>query len=132
MTRALVIDDDDIARELMVSVLRNAGYEAFALPSPIGAMQLILRADIEVVVLDVMLPAVSGDQLAKMLRSNPRTQNLAIVLVSSSGIDDLQKLTTDGRVDGVIAKRDVRQSLLAAVEHAHAVHFGELKRVTTG
>ena len=96
MTRALVIDDDDIAREQMISILRSAGYEAFSLPSPIGATQLILRAEIEVVVLDVMLPALSGDQLAKMLRSNPRILRLGIVLVSRSNIDELENLTLDG------------------------------------
>ena len=86
--KALVIDDDDIARELIVSVLERGGYETFDLPSPIGATQTILDRGIEIVVLDLMMPALSGDKLAKMLRSNPRLRDLTIVLVSSCDVGE--------------------------------------------
>jgi CheY-like chemotaxis protein len=120
MTRVLVIDDDDIARELVVSILREGGYETFDLPSPIGATQIIIGTEIEVVVLDLMMPALSGDKLAKMLRSNPRLQNLVIVLISSCAVGELKALATKVRADGVVSKRDVRNSLRAVVDAACA------------
>jgi CheY-like chemotaxis protein len=120
MTRVLVIDDDDIARELAVSILRGGGYETFDLPSPIGATQVILNTEIEVVVLDLMMPGLSGDKLAKMLRSNPRLQNLVIVLVSSCAVAELKALATKVKADSVVSKSDVRKSLRAVVEAACA------------
>jgi len=128
MTRALVIDDDDIARELLVSILRDGGYETFDLPSPIGATQLIFREEIEVVVLDLMMPALSGDKLAKMLRSNPRLHALVIVLVSSCSIEELTELAKSVQADGIVSKRDVRTSLLSAVSGAYAALMSEAKR----
>src|SRR6187549_1659892 len=126
MARALVIDDDEIARELLVSVLRGGGYEIFELPSPIGATQIILREHIDIVVLDVMMPALSGDKLAHMLRSNPRLKGLLIVLVSSCSIEELKQLAANVKADAVVSKRDVRNSLLSAIERAKAARPFEI------
>jgi CheY-like chemotaxis protein len=113
VTKVLVIDDDDIARELMVSILQDGGYETIDLVSPIGATQTILREKIDVLVLDVMMPALSGDKLAKMLRSNDRMKNLVIILVSgASDFESLQRLARSVKADAVLAKRDVRSRLL--------------------
>lgn len=110
--KALVIDDDDIARELIVSVLEDGGYETFDLPSPIGATQVIIDRGIEIVVLDLFMPAMSGDKLAKMLRSNPRLQALTIVLVSSCDIAQLQDLADSVKADAVVPKHEIRTGLL--------------------
>jgi CheY-like chemotaxis protein len=128
MTRALVIDDDDIARELLVSVLKDGGYETFELPSPIGATQTIFQEQIDVVVLDVMMPALSGDKLARMLRSNPRLGSLVIVLVSSASMDDLKQLAASVKADAVVSKRDVRKSLLSAIMFARTAVSAETSR----
>ena len=128
MTRALVIDDDDIARELLVSVLKDGGYETFELPSPIGATQTIFQEQIDVVVLDVMMPALSGDKLARMLRSNPRLRSLVIVLVSSASMDDLKQLAASVKADAVVSKRDVRKSLLSAIMFARTAVSAETSR----
>jgi CheY-like chemotaxis protein len=110
--KALVIDDDDIARELIVSVLEDGGYETFDLPSPIGATQVIIDRGIEIVVLDLFMPAMSGDKLAKMLRSNPRLHALIIVLVSSCDIEQLEGLANSVKADAVVAKHEIRTRLL--------------------
>jgi CheY-like chemotaxis protein len=110
--KALVIDDDDIARELIVSVLKRGGYETFDLPSPIGATQTILDRSIDILVLDLMMPALSGDKLAKMLRSNARLRNLTIVLVSSCDVDELQGLASSVKANAVVSKEDIRTKLL--------------------
>ena len=110
--KALVIDDDDIARELIVSVLENGGHETYDLPSPIGATQVILERGIEVVVLDLFMPAMSGDKLAKMLRSNPRLKSLTIVLVSSCDIAQLEAFAVSVKADAVVPKQEIRTRLL--------------------
>jgi len=120
MTKALVIDDDDIAREMIVSVLRDDGYETFDLPSPIGATQLILKEGIELVILDLIMPALSGDKLARMLRQNQRMQGLIIVLVSSSAIDQLRAVAASVQADAVVYKGDIGSKLLPALASARS------------
>jgi CheY-like chemotaxis protein len=120
MTRALVIDDDDIARELIVSILQEGGYETFDLPSPIGATQTIIGERIDLVILDLIMPGLSGDKLAKMLRDNPRLSRLSIVLVSSSSIAELRAIAASVRADAVISKTDIRRNLLPTLASLRA------------
>jgi CheY-like chemotaxis protein len=117
--RVLVIDDDDIARELLSSTLEQVGCEVFELPSAIGATRMIFQRNIEVVVIDVMLPDIDGDKLARVLRDNPRGAKLAIVLVSSQPIEQLRQLASAARADAVVSKKDVRAGLGPAVKSAY-------------
>lgn len=113
--KALVIDDDDIARELIVSVLESGGYDTYDLPSPIGATQAIIDRGIDIVVLDLFMPAMSGDKLAKMLRSNPRLRSLTIVLVSSCAVSELQGLAASVKANAVVSKDEIRTRLLPSL-----------------
>jgi CheY-like chemotaxis protein len=128
MPRTLVIDDDEIARELVVSLLRDAGYETFELGSPIGATQTISREKIELLVLDIMMPGLSGDKLAKMLRANPRHGRIGIVLVSSCSVAELEKIAASVRADAVVLKPEIRQKLLPTLMRVRA----SLPRTGTG
>lgn len=118
MTKVLVIDDDDIARELIVSILQSAGFSVYDLPSPIGATRSIVDNEITVVVLDLLMPVLSGDKLAKMLRSNARLSNLVIVLVSSSDLNDLRRLAVKVNANAVVPKSQLRKELVPAIKEA--------------
>lgn len=118
VSRVLLIDDDDIAREYLASLMRDAGHEVFELPSPIGATRTILSEGIEAVVLDVFMPDMDGDKSAKMLRENSRLSALAIVLVSSSEPEKLREIAERVKADAVVCKADARTSLVSTVRAA--------------
>ena len=117
--RVLVIDDDDIARELLIDTLEKEGFEVFQLPSAIGASRIIFRQAIDAVVLDVMMPEINGDKLARLLRQHARGASLAIVLVSSQPVAELQKLATAADADAVLSKTEIRTRLVNAVNLAY-------------
>ena len=118
LMRILIIDDDDIARELLCSTLKQVGHEVFELATAIGATRAIFEHNIEAVVVDVNLPDISGDKLARVLRQNPRGHSLAIVLVSSRPIDELRALAAIAQADGVVPKSNIRGGLEAALAQA--------------
>jgi CheY-like chemotaxis protein len=124
--RVLVIDDDDIARELVAGTLERLGYEVFELPSAIGATRLIFQRAIEAVVLDVMLPDMDGDKLAKLLRENSRGSRLAIVLISSRPIEELRRLAAAARADAIVPKSDIRTRLGLVLKAALRSRAGAL------
>lgn len=113
--RVLLIDDDDIAREFLASLLRDAGHEVYELPSPIGATRTILNENIDVVVLDIFMPQMDGDKSAKMLRENPRLEGIGIVLVSSCDASQLEEIAARVKADAVVPKSEARTRLVPTV-----------------
>lgn len=116
--RVLVIDDDDVARELLVGTLEKAGHLVFPLPSAIGATREIFQHAIDAVVIDVMMPDINGDKLARVLRQNSRGKRLAIVLVSSRPLDELRALAVSAQADAMLPKSAIRAQLGETVTRA--------------
>ena len=116
--RVLVIDDDDIARELLSSTLEKSGHDVFSLPSAIGATREIFQHAIDAVVIDVMMPNINGDKLARLLRQNSKGNTLAIILVSSQPIDELRALAVFAKADAVLPKSAIRTQLSDTVTRA--------------
>jgi CheY-like chemotaxis protein len=114
----LIIDDSDIARELMRESLHRYGHRVLTMPSPIGATQTILRESIDVVVIDVNLPTINGDQLAKLFRKQSRLDRVGMVLVSGIDLDALEKLARESQADAVVTKNQLHEGLHEAVVKA--------------
>ncbi|WP_437962524.1 response regulator (plasmid) [Sorangium sp. So ce119] len=125
MIRVLVIDDDDIAREAMCAVLVKAGYYVFELATPIGATSVIKRDGISVVALDINMPTINGDKLAKLLRENAQLSNLGIILVSGCDVEQLSALGEKVGADGIVSKSKLHVALAPAVERAAAARAGK-------
>lgn len=116
--RVLVIDDDDIAREVIVDVLRRQGHEVSSLPSPIGATKHILGGNVQVVVIDVMMPSMRGDKLAALLSKNPKLKDLGVVLVTGVPTEQLDALADEVNAAAVVEKNEIHQHLGNAVRRA--------------
>lgn len=117
--RVLVIDDDDIAREMLCGALRDAGHDVHDLPSAIGATRAIFDQNIEAVVLDVMMPSINGDKLARLLRQASRGKHLTIILVSSRPVTELNELANAAQADAVVSKGAARKELAQTLRRAH-------------
>jgi CheY-like chemotaxis protein len=126
--RVLVIDDDDIAREMLCETLRNSGHEVHELSSAIGATRAIAQNKIEAVVLDVIMPSINGDKLARLLREAARGDRLAIVLVSGRPMDELVGLAAAARADAVLPKSEVRKNLGRTLHRAYRERTDALER----
>lgn len=111
----LIIDDSDLARTAMTRALQRQGLSVVALPSPIGASTVILRQKVRVVVIDVNMPSMQGDKLAKLFRRNRRFDRLGIVLVSGIDADALQGLADDVEADAVVSKDAGEERLVVEV-----------------
>jgi CheY-like chemotaxis protein len=84
MARILVADDDRQLVELLRAMLDEAGFEVEVAHSGLAAADLIEREDFDLVVLDVLMPGMSGDALADLLHSL-RPQVPALLITGDSG-----------------------------------------------
>jgi two-component system, OmpR family, response regulator len=107
--RVLVIDDNAdhlfIAREL----LAREGYEVLTHQSPFGVIGLIQAADPDLVLLDVNMPSLPGDDLAAFIKADDRTRHVPIVLYSSTDDDHLRSAVVLHRLQGYIPKGDAAE-----------------------
>jgi DNA-binding response OmpR family regulator len=82
MATVLVVDDEPIVREVVVSYLRREGYETLEAGDGDTARELIERAQPGLVILDVMLPGTDGFELCRWLRSR---SDLPVILLTARG-----------------------------------------------
>jgi CheY-like chemotaxis protein len=68
----LVVDDEDAVRRFVVHVLRTAGYHVAEATDATGALELSQFTTFDVLVTDVVMPGMTGDELARQLRQKER------------------------------------------------------------
>jgi len=113
--RVLVIDDSEIARDAMVAVLQGAGFSVSSLPSPIGSTREVIRNKIQVVVIDINMPALRGDSLAKLFRENTTFKDLRLVLISSTTASDIKRMAEQVNADAYLTKAQIHDDLAKIV-----------------
>ena len=69
--RILLIDDSDIAREAVGNILTAGGWTYHDVSSPLGATSLIAKLDIDILVVDMNMPVMSGSAFAQLVRTTP-------------------------------------------------------------
>ena len=81
--RILVIDDAADIRLFVSAVLEGAGHQVLTAEDPMKAISLLTVADIDALVLDVMMPRFTGFELLEILRRDVRNRHLPVLLLSS-------------------------------------------------
>jgi CheY-like chemotaxis protein len=115
----LIVDDSELACELMSSTLHQHGHRVLAVRSPIGVTRTVLKERIDVAVIDVNLPTIHGDRLAMMFRKQTRLDHVGLVLVSSIDPEALAGLGEACASDAVVSKADITEKLPLAVLKAY-------------
>ena len=82
VTRVLVVDDEPIVREVVVSYLRREGYQTLEAGDGDTARELIEREQPALVILDVMLPGTDGFELCRWVRAR---SDLPVILLTARG-----------------------------------------------
>ena len=78
----LLVEDDRSVRRYLEVTLQRSGYRVVTAGDGLEAMKLALSNDIDVVVTDAIMPHLSGQELARFLRSNTKVSGLPIVLLT--------------------------------------------------
>ena len=110
----LVVEDDAAIRRGLVDTLRYAGFDLLECDNGRAAVELALEAEIDLVLLDVMLPGLDGFSVLERLRRSQPT--LPVIMVTARGAEeDRVRGLTDGADDYVVKPFSAKE-LLARVE----------------
>ncbi len=102
----LVIDDDAIVLEVMRERLEGAGYEAMVREHALGTVQVVREEQPDIVVLDIMMPALNGERIAALLKGSVRTKDVGIILHSSKSEAELAQMIDETGALGAISKSE--------------------------
>ena len=102
--RVLVVDDDDVIRQLITVNLELEGFEVIPAVDGQDALDKVKDAQPDVVTLDVMMPRVDGWEAAARLREDPETAHIKVILLSARAQEsDIQRGERIG-VDAYLTK----------------------------
>jgi diguanylate cyclase (GGDEF)-like protein len=82
-SRVLVADDDSSTRTLIDMALQEAGYDCVVAADGRSALELARATRPDLVVLDVGMPLMTGDEVHRELRRDPRTRYIPVVFVTA-------------------------------------------------
>jgi putative two-component system response regulator len=95
----LVADDQPANRELLEELLTAQGSKVITVPDGAAAIEELARTQIDVVLLDVMMPRLNGFEACRKIKSNPETYLTPVVLITA--LSDKQD-----RIEGINAGAD--------------------------
>ncbi|HET8601229.1 MAG TPA: response regulator [Segeticoccus sp.] len=102
-SRVLVADDDADIRDLVVFKLEQAGHEVEAVDDGASALEAIRRDPPQLAVLDVMMPQMSGIDVLRAVREDPKTKSVKVILLTARSRDaDVDAGFASGADDYVI------------------------------
>ncbi|MEY3232168.1 MAG: hypothetical protein RL689_2257 [Planctomycetota bacterium] len=133
----LIVDDERDLVELVGYNLRKAGFDIAVAFTGRQALESVARRAPDLILLDVMLPELSGTEVASRIRSNPQTASIPIIMLTakSEEVDQIVGLTV-GADDYIPKPFSMKvltarvQALLRRVSRSHAgdatLRFGDL------
>jgi FixJ family two-component response regulator len=111
----LIIDDDQVVSQQLVSLLRAAGYPAKSALDPVQGFMVAQRERPGLILLDINLPAGGGVRLLERLLKTTTTQLIPVVIITASEDPALEgEVRAKGAV-GFIRKPVDSEKLLAAI-----------------
>jgi two-component system sensor histidine kinase/response regulator len=113
--RMLVVDDDPRSRKLLEGFLLAEGYEVHTAPDGPTALSMVRRDKPDVVLLDVMMPEMTGYDVCQILKSEAETRTCQVMLVTALDSTPDQVTGLDTGADDYLPKPVRRDEFLAKV-----------------
>ncbi|AFZ37547.1 response regulator receiver, CheY [Stanieria sp. NIES-3757] len=83
MNKVLLVEDSLVETEKLTSLLEKKGFSVLGVRSGEEAQLILKRQKPNLILLDVILPGLSGFELCRKLKANPETQTIPIVICST-------------------------------------------------
>ncbi len=85
MSTVLVVEDSITQRELISDLLKGTGLNVIVAVDGQDAIDQLINISPDVVVLDIVMPRMNGYEVCRRIKSDPKTQNVPVVMCSSKG-----------------------------------------------
>ncbi|GAB4405708.1 MAG: hypothetical protein OHK0032_00290 [Thermodesulfovibrionales bacterium] len=87
MSKVIVIDDEPFILMMIEDKLKRAGINVITLRESKGALSVIRREMPDLIILDWMMPELSGIELCRMLKADPELKDIPVFMLTAKGQD---------------------------------------------
>jgi len=113
----LIIDDDEDTRKLFSHILKRAGYHTEVAESAATAMKILQTVDINVILLDLLMPGINGLEFCGSLQSDRVLSRIPVIMITSRSDDETRRNALNAGIADFISKLEINsKTLLAVVE----------------
>jgi len=113
--KILVVEDETAIRDMLVFNLGRAGYEVLGAGNASEARNAIANRQPDVILMDWMLPDVSGLELTRQLKRDAQTREIPVIMVTARGQEDDRVAGLEGGADDYITKPFSSRELQARI-----------------
>jgi DNA-binding response OmpR family regulator len=114
--QVLIVDDDPLISELLTAMLPSAEYTVATATNGLDALGAIRRDPPDVILLDLLMPGLSGYELLELLRADSATHDLPVIVLTAMPLSDTEQAHLDVVAQTVIRKTELtRQHLVDAL-----------------
>jgi DNA-binding response OmpR family regulator len=142
LSKVLIAEDDPQGLELLEAYLADTGYDIRKATDGEATLRLVNQWQPDLLLLDVMMPKISGFEVCKRMRANPATRDIAVLMITAldqaSDVERAVEAGTDEfltkpinkkdlllRVGALLKTRSKKRSLDRAIDYIEAVERGE-------
>ena len=112
----LVVDDDEPSLELLQAYLEDVDCETIPAQDGVEALQIIAGKTPDLVLLDVMMPKMSGFEVCKRIKNDPKTSDIPVIMVTAlNEFGDIER-GIDSGTDDFISKPVNKLELVTRVK----------------
>jgi len=113
--RILIVDDSEMTARIIEADLVSKGFEVHVADTADKATKIILKKQTrpDLVLLDVRMPNVNGEQFCRFIKSNSLFKGIKVLLCSGENVEELQRICREAGADGYIPKDAVMGSMVA-------------------
>jgi CheY-like chemotaxis protein len=122
MSRVLVIDDETIVGKILGYAFDAAGHETLVAETGVEGIKIARTEQPDVIVLDLMMPAVNGYDVLEVLRDDASTKDLPILILTAVTMARERERCLSEGADAVMIKPFDPLDVAEAVDNLLAVH----------
>jgi CheY-like chemotaxis protein len=82
----MIIEDEEDAAELFAEMMRVSGYRIIKTSKSAPAIEMMKADKPDVILLDIMMPEVSGLEILRLMRRDPVLENIPVVIITAKGM----------------------------------------------
>lgn len=116
LTQVLVVDDELDILEMTRIMLESLGFDVITASDGEKALEIVEEKNVDLILLDAVMPGVHGLDVCRMLKRNPKTRVIPIIIFSALGTGVDMMLEENDKADAYMSKPFTRNILIDKVQ----------------